>query len=127
MISVAVPSELIFVGNGNMVGRERLKDDYTRYDWFVSYPINNYNVTVNIGNYVHFNDEYKSEDGEVLALEYYVMPYNLEKAKAQFEQVKPMMACFEKYFGKYPFWEDGFALVETPYLGMEHQLSLIHI
>ncbi|HRF77269.1 MAG TPA: M1 family aminopeptidase, partial [Chitinophagales bacterium] len=92
-----------------------------KYSWKVSYPINNYNVSLNIGKYVHFSDVYTQTNGKDLALDYYVLDYNLEVAKKQFEQVKPMMACYEKYLGPYPFYKDGFAMVETPYLGMEHQ------
>lgn len=123
-IGCAVPNDLMCVANGNL--REKTEEgDYTRYQWFVSYPINNYCVSVNIADYVHFEDVYKSGDDE-LALDYYVLPYNLDKAKKQFEQVKPMMACFEEMLGRYPFWDDGFALVETPYLGMEHQSAIAY-
>lgn len=94
-------------------------------EWFVSYPINNYNVTLNIGDYVHFSDEFTS-DNDTLRLDYYVLRGNKDKAKEHFEQVKPMMECFENYFGKYPFWNDGYALVETPYLGMEHQSAIAY-
>jgi aminopeptidase N len=125
-IACEVPSDLICVANGNLRQKQILSDNYTRYDWFVSYPINNYNVTLNIAKYVHFQDVYTAQDGEKLALDYYVLPYNLEKAKKQFEQVKPMLACYEKYFGKYPFWKDGYAMVETPYLGMEHQGAIAY-
>lgn len=125
-IACEVPSDLICVANGNLRKETKLEDKYTRYDWFVSYPINNYNVTLNIAKYAHFADTYTAQDGEKLALDYYVLPYNLEKAKKQFEQVKPMLACYEKYFGKYPFWKDGLALVETPYLGMEHQSAVAY-
>ena len=125
-ISCEVPSELICVANGRLRKEEKLKDKYTRYDWFVSYPINNYNVTLNIAKYEHFSEVYTAEDGEKLDLDYYVLPYNLNKAKKQFEQVKPMLACYEKLFGKYPFWNDGFKLVETPYLGMEHQGAIAY-
>ncbi len=120
-IACEVPSELWCIANGQDRGKTELADGYTRYEWFVSYPINNYNVTLNIGKYAHFSEVYVAQDGDSLDLDYYVLEYNLEKAKKQFEQVKPMLACYEKYFGKYPFWKDGFALVETPYLGMEHQ------
>jgi len=120
-ITCEVPSELICVSNGQDKGSEKLDDGYTSYTWLVSYPINNYNVTLNIGNYEHFSEIYTAQDGEELDLDYYVLDYNLDKAKKQFKQVKPMLTCYENYFGKYPFWRDGFALVETPYLGMEHQ------
>ena len=94
-------------------------------EWFVSYPINNYNVTLNIGDYKHFSDSYISLK-DTLRMDYYVLHDNLEKAKEHFKQVKPMMKCFENYFGEYPFWNDGYALVETPYLGMEHQSAIAY-
>ena len=125
-VSCAVPSGLMCVSNGNLRQQQKLDDGYTKYTWFVNYPINSYNVTLNIAPYAHFSDTYESEDGEELVLDYYVLPYNLEKAKKQFKQVKPMLACYEKLFGKYPFWKDGFALVETPYLGMEHQSAVAY-
>ncbi|MGM1054959.1 MAG: M1 family metallopeptidase [Bacteroidota bacterium] len=116
LIEVTVPNGLMNVSNGRFIGKKDLGDGFTRWSWKVTNPINNYNVVLNIGNYVHFKDTYQDLD-----LDYYVLPYNLEKAKKQFEEVKPMMECFYKKFGEYPFVEDGFKLVETPYLGMEHQ------
>lgn len=124
-IRVSVPKGLSCVANGNL--RNQVDEgDYQRWDWFVSYPINNYNVSVNIANYTHFSDRYEAEDGKVLPLDYYVLDYNEDKAKEHFEQVKPMLSCFEQYFGRYPFWNDGYALVETPYLGMEHQSAIAY-
>lgn len=125
-IKIAVPKGLMCVANGDLVGEEYVDNDYTQYDWRVTYPINSYNVTVNIADYAHFDDTYKAEDGEMLRLDYYVLSDNLEKAKKHFQQVPKVLACFEKYFGKYPFWDDGFALVETPYLGMEHQGAIAY-
>ncbi len=125
-LSCEVPRPLVCVANGNPRGTSPAPGDYTRYDWKVTYPINNYNVTLNIGAYTHFADTYTSPDGDTLALDYYVMPYNEKKARRQFAQVKPMLACFEQYFGKYPFPRDGYALVETPYLGMEHQSAIAY-
>jgi aminopeptidase N len=114
------------VSNGRLVGEKELGDGFTRWSWKVTNPINNYNVVLNIGNYVHFSDTYKSDDHRALDLDYYVLPYNLEKAKKQFEEVKPMMDCFYEKFGEYPFVEDGFTMVETPYLGMEHQSAVAY-
>ncbi|QHT68088.1 M1 family metallopeptidase [Rhodocytophaga rosea] len=125
-ISCEVPTGLMCVGNGNLRSTTNLNDGYSKYSWFVSYPINNYNVSLNIASYTHFSDTYTAQDGEKLALDYYVLPYNENKARKQFGQVKPMLACYEKLFGKYPFWKDGFALVETPYLGMEHQSAVAY-
>lgn len=121
LIEAAVPNGLMNVSNGRFVGKEDLGDGYTRWSWKVTNPINNYNIVLNIGNYVHFADNYKDLD-----LDYYVLPYNLEKAKIQFEEVKPMMDCFYEKFGEYPYVEDGFKLIETPYLGMEHQSAVAY-
>lgn len=121
LIEIAVPYGLMNVSNGRFLGKEDLGNGYNRWSWNVSKPINNYNVVLNIGNYVHFEDSFQDLD-----LDYYVLPYNLEKAKKQFEEVKPMMACFYDKFGEYPFVEDGFKLVETPYLGMEHQSAVAY-
>ncbi len=125
-IKVTVPDPFVCISNGNLRKTVPLEDDRTQYNWFVSYPINNYNVTLNIGMYEHFQDVYTAADGSKLDLDYYVMPYNLKKAKKQFAQVPKMLACYEHYFGKYPFWNDGYALVETPYLGMEHQGAIAY-
>ena len=125
-ISVDVPNDLMCVSNGNLKKTTYLRNGFARYDWRVQYPINNYNVTVNIGKYDQITDTYTSPDGRKLALDYYVMPYNRGKAEKQFRQVKPMLAAYEKYFGPYPFWNDGYALVETPYLGMEHQSAIAY-
>lgn len=125
MISIAVPPGLENISNGRLRARAVLPDGWTRFDWFVSYPINNYNVTINIGKYAHFSEWYVS-DGDSLSLDYYVIPETLEKAKSHFKQVKPMMSCFEKFFGKYPFPRDGFKLVESPHTGMEHQSAVAY-
>ncbi len=120
-----VPKGLKCVANGQFIGQ---KDDgsWSTFTYLVTYPINTYNVTLNIGDYVHFEDEYMAADGQKLKLNYDVMPYNLDKAKEQFKIVKPMMKCYEQYVGKYPFWRDGYRLVETSYLGMEHQSCIAY-
>lgn len=121
-IKVAVPNGLMNVSNGRFMGSTNLKDGYTRWDWEVKNPINNYDITVNIADYVHIHDNHQGLD-----LDYYVLRYNEEKARTHFENdVKPMMDCFQSKFGKYPFWEDGYKLVETPYLGMEHQSAVAY-
>lgn len=124
-ISITVPKGLKNVSNGRLREVTELRDGWTRFEWFVANPINNYNVTMNIGNYVHFQDQYKNEEG-ILDLDYWVLPYHLEAAKKQFEQVKPMLSCFEKHFGPYPFREDGYKLVESPHPGMEHQSAIAY-
>jgi aminopeptidase N len=120
-IRVAVPNPLVNVSNGRFIGKTDLGDGYTRWHYRVHYPINSYNVSLNIANYVHFGETMGD-----LTLDYYVLPANLEKAKKQFAQVKPMMEAFQKYFGDYPFKKDGYKLIEVPYSGMEHQSAVTY-
>ncbi|RZJ30671.1 MAG: M1 family peptidase, partial [Flavobacterium sp.] len=94
---------------------------YTRWDWEVKNPINNYDITLNIADYAHLHENYKGLD-----LDYYVLRGNEQAAAKQFEQVKPMMDCFQSKFGTYPFADDSYKLVETPYLGMEHQSAVAY-
>jgi len=125
-ISVAIPSDLVDVSNGRFLGRTDLGDGYTRWDWQVHYPINSYNVSLNIGNYVHFSDTLSTGSGQRLSLDFYVLPESLEKAKKQFAQAGPMIEIYEKIFGEYPFQEDGYKLIEVPYSGMEHQSAVTY-
>ncbi len=121
-IRVTSPSELEEVSNGRLVSKTDLNNGYTTRVWKVNHPINNYNVSINIADYFHWTDTYTSKiNSEVLTLDYYVLRDNESKARKQFEQVKPMLDAFEKRFSPYPFYKDGYKLVETPYLGMEHQ------
>lgn len=120
-ISVAIPNGLVDVSNGKFMGKTSLGNGYTRWNWFVHYPINNYDVALNIGDYVHFHDHYGS-----LPLDYYVLPEDLAKAKKQFQQVKGMLQAFTHYFGPYPFPKDGYKLIEVPYAGMEHQSAIAY-
>jgi aminopeptidase N len=124
-IHINVPNGLMNVSNGRLRKVEPEKDDTTTYHWFVSNPINNYGVNINIGNYVNFSEVYKGENGD-LDMNYYVLEENLEKAKKQFKDAPRMMEAFEHWFGPYPFYEDSFKLVEVPYLGMEHQSSVTY-
>ncbi len=111
-ISVAVPNGLTDVSNGRYMGKEDLGDGFTRWKWRVHYPINSYNVSINVAAYEHFSDQI----GE-LTLDYYALPEDLKKAKKQFAQAKPMMETFQHYFGEYPFIKDGYKLVQVPYSG----------
>jgi len=120
-ISVAIPNGLVDVSNGKFVGKTGLGDGYTRWDWLVQYPINNYSVSLNIGNYEHFSDRLGD-----LALDFYALPENLEKAKKQFAQAKGMIEAYQHYFGEYPFQKDGYKLIEAPYSGMEHQSAVTY-
>ncbi len=124
MISVTVPKELMNVSNGRLRKVER-KGKKTTYHWFVSNPINDYGVNINIGDYVRFSEHYKGEKGN-LDMDYFVLRDNLVKAKTHFSDARKMMEAFEHWFGPYPFYEDSYKLVEAPYLGMEHQSSVTY-
>ena len=124
-IIATVPRGLKCVANGPDMGQKD-SGQWSTFTYLVTYPINTYDVSLNIGDYVHFEDEYVAADGDKLKLNYDVLSYNLDKAKEQFKQVKPMLKVYEKYLGKYPFWRDGYRLVETSYLGMEHQGAIAY-
>ncbi len=124
LISVKVPKDLMNVSNGRL--RKISEETTTKtYHWFVSNPINNYGVNVNIGDYVYFGEKFQGEKG-ILDMDYYVLRDDLEKAKEQFKDAPKMMKAFEHWFGPYPFYEDSFKLVQVPYLGMEHQSSITY-
>ena len=125
LISVNVPKNLTNVSNGRLLSVKQLKDGTKTYNWYVSNPINNYGVNINVGDYVSFSEKYKGEKGD-LDCTYYVLRDNLAKAKKQFQDVPKMLKAFEHWFGPYPFYEDSFKLVEAPYLGMEHQSSVTY-
>lgn len=123
-MAFTIPANLMVVSNGQL---EDVKHEanYKTYVWKVTYPINNYNVTFYIGDFIHWSDTFQGIE-DTFALNYYVLKGNLEKSKKHFQQVKPMLNCYEKYLGPYPFPRDGFALVEAPYLGMEHQSAIAY-
>jgi len=125
LISVTNPKELANVSNGRLRSKTENKDGTVTSHWFVSNPINNYGVNVNIGDYTHFSEVYDGETGK-LDMDYYVLKDHLQQAKEQFKDAPKMMKAFEHWFGPYPFYEDGFKLVEVPYLGMEHQSSVTY-
>jgi aminopeptidase N len=122
---LTVDAPLKAVSNGRLVRTLDNTDGTRTYEWAVKNPINNYGVNANIGRYEHWSDTLHGEKG-VLTLDYYVLPENLKRAKEQFKQVKLMLRAFEYWFGPYPFYEDGYKLVEVPYLGMEHQSSITY-
>ncbi|MCC3154920.1 M1 family metallopeptidase [Hymenobacter sp. BT770] len=126
LISVTVPKGLKDVSNGRLRKITKLKGGFTRFDWAVRNPINNYDVALNVGNYQRFGDVYQGEKGP-LTLDYWVLPENLIKAKMQFDaNVKPMLKSMEHWFGPYPFYQDGYKLVDAPHLGMEHQSAVAY-
>ncbi len=124
-IKVTAPDHLTDVSNGRLMDVIDNKNGTKTHHWQVVNPINSYSINVNIADYSHFSTIYQGENGK-LDCDYYVLPYNVEKAKNQFQQVAKMLEAFEYWFGPYPFYEDGYKLVEVPYLGMEHQSSVTY-
>ena len=124
-LKINAPDSLVAVGNGRLKSKQSAKLGYTTWEWEVKNPINNYNIIPYIGKYVSFAETYPGEKGK-LDCDYWVLDYNVDKAKKQFQQVPQMLKAFEHWFGPYPFYEDGFKLVESPHLGMEHQSAVAY-
>ncbi|MEK6769553.1 MAG: M1 family metallopeptidase [Gemmatimonadota bacterium] len=124
-IAITVPDPLVEVSNGRLRSTTPNGDGTTTFEWFVTAPINNYNVVVNAGRYAHFGDTLAGEAGR-LTLDFWPLAEHLEAARRQFQQVTPMLRCFEHWFGPYPWYEDGYQLIEAPHLGMEHQSGVAY-
>lgn len=125
-ISVTVPENLTAVSNGRLTKTDSDSKAKTKtFHWEVTQPINNYCVNLNIGNYVNFSEKFQGEGGE-LDLDYWVLKHDRERAAKQFVEAPRVIKAFEYWFGKYPFYEDSYKLVQVPYLGMEHQSSVTY-
>jgi aminopeptidase N len=124
-VALTVPKPLVDVSNGRLRSTTDNDDGTRTYEWFVTNPINNYAIAVNAGNYVHYSEVYHGLDGE-LTLDFWPLDTHVDKAKAQWTQVRTMLKCFEHWFGPYPFYEDGYKLIEVPYNGMEHQTAVTY-
>lgn len=124
-INIEVPEKYKAISNGTLKGVETADKSYNRFVWFVSYPINNYNVTFYMGKFIQFSDTLIL-DNDTLQMKYHVLPYNLEKARKHFQQAPEVVKFYSDIFGKYPFMRDGFGLVEAPYAGMEHQSAIAY-
>jgi aminopeptidase N len=122
-VALTVPDPMIDVSNGRLRSTTRNPDGTTTYEWFVTSPINNYAIAVAAGSYAHWSEVYDGLDGK-LTLDFWPLDYNLDKARRQWVQVKPMLQCFEHWFGPYPWYEDGYKLLEVPNAGMEHQSAI---
>jgi aminopeptidase N len=127
VLKIIVPDTLQAIGNGRLIKKEDLENNKTAYTWKVTSPVNIYNIVPYIGKYVHWSDSLTGETGKILTLDYWVLDYDLEKSKVQFNRdVKRMLTAFEYWFGPYPFYDDGYKLVESPHLGMEHQSAIAY-
>ncbi len=124
-LSMIVPDSLVAIANGRLMESKSAGKGLMEYKWEVKNPINNYNIIPYIGKYVNWKEEFAGEKGK-LDCDYWVLDYELEKAKEQFKQVPTMLKCFEHWFGPYPFYEDGYKLIQSPHLGMEHQSAVAY-
>ncbi len=124
IMKIITPKDLVGVGNGRLISK-KTENNKNIFTWEVKNPINAYSIIPSIGKYVNFKDSYTGEKGK-LDLDYWIIDYNLDKAKKQFQQVKPMLKAFEYWFGPYPFYEDSYKLVDSPHLGMEHQSNIAY-
>jgi len=124
-IAITVPKGMINVSNGRLRSTKDNPEGTTTFEWFVTSPINNYNVEINAGQYAHFADTLQGEKGK-LTLDFWPLAIHLDTARVQFQQAKPMIICFERWFGPFPWYEDGYKLIEAPHLGMEHQSGVAY-
>jgi len=124
-IAITVPDPMVDVSNGRLRGTTHNADSTTTFEWFVTEPINNYDVSVNAGSYAHYADTLAGEAGP-LTMDFWPLAYHLDAARRQFRQATPMLRCFERWFGPYPWYADGYKLVEAPHLGMEHQSAVAY-
>ena len=123
-MAYTVPSDMVAIGNGSLRS-VNVKKDKTTYEWFIKNPINNYNISVQIGNYVSVQDTLIKND-TIHFMNHYVIDYNEELASNYFQQSKEIIRFYEKYFGDYQWYSDGYKLIEVPYLGMEHQSAVTY-
>src|SRR5437016_6212788 len=124
-VAITVPEPMIDVSNGRLRNTIRNRDGTTTYEWFVTEPINNYSIEVNAGQHAHFDEVFNGERGK-LTMDFWPLAYHTDTAKIQFRQASPMMKCFEHWFGPYPWYKDGYKLIEAPHLGMEHQSGVAY-
>lgn len=124
-LNITCAKNLTAVANGQFRGKEE-KENHATYKWMATYPVNLYDVSIYIGKFSLLSDSYKMPSGKTLAINHYVLSYNYEIAKLHFEQAKKQLAFFEKTFGEYPWYRDGYKLVESPYEGMEHQTAIAY-
>jgi aminopeptidase N len=124
-IAITVPDPMVNVSNGRLRSTRANGDGTTTWEWFVTNPINNYGISINAATYAHWSETYQGERG-LLTLDFFPLAIHEDTARVHWQQVRPMLACFERWFGPFPWYEDGFKLVETPHLGMEHQSAVAY-
>ena len=124
-VAITVPDPMVNVSNGRLRSTKANGDGTTTWEWFVTSPINAYGIAINAGTYAHWSERFAGEAGS-LTLDFWPLAIHADTARVQWQQVRPMLSCFEHWFGPYPWYEDGFKLVEAPHLGMEHQSAVAY-
>lgn len=125
-INIIAPENLIAVSNGRLLSTIKNADNTSTYSWEVKNPINHYGITFYIGNYINLNGSFNGEKGK-LTMNYWVLDYNKEKAeKHMIPEVNTTLKSLENWYGPFPFYEDGFKMVDAPYIGMEHQSAIAY-
>ncbi|OOG74346.1 M1 family metallopeptidase [Algoriphagus sp. A40] len=119
-VIITAPSPYFVASNGRLIGTEA-KGDKITYHWTSTYPINVYNINFTMGIFQEEKLDFKSVSGKTVPMHVWVLQENRAKAKELLDILKESAETQEKYFGAFPFPEDKIAVVETPYLGMEHQ------
>jgi aminopeptidase N len=122
-VALTLPDPMIDVSNGRLRSTTHNTNGTTTYEWFVTNPINNYAIAVAAGTYAHYSDVYEGEKGK-LTMDFWPLDYHLDAAHKQWPQAVPMLKCFEHWFGPYPWYEDGYKLIEVSNNGMEHQSAV---
>lgn len=125
-ISVIVPDSLIAVSNGRLINQQQLAAEKTLFRWRVKSPINHYGISFYIGKFVHLSGKYNGKNG-LLSTDFWVLDYNRQKAiEHLMPQTDSTLVVLENCFGPYPFYNDGFKMVDAPYIGMEHQSAIAY-
>jgi aminopeptidase N len=123
-VNITIPKGLVAVSNGTLEKRTVIGEN-ERFEWRTHYPINHYDITFYIGNFVNFEVPYENGSSH-FTQSYWVLPEHLAQAKTHFKQATKILNVYEKLFGKYPWQRDGYKLVESPYEGMEHQSAIAY-
>ena len=124
-VALTLPDPMLDVSNGRLRSTTHNPDVTTTFEWFVVNPINNYAIAVAAGTYAHYTEIYDGEKGK-LTMDFWPLDYHLDAAHLQFPQAISMMRCFEHWFGPYPWYEDGYKLIEVSNNGMEHQSAVAY-
>jgi len=117
---IRVPKPYFIASNGNLFEVKELENQL-EYHWATSYPINNYNINFTMGVFHEEKLSFHSVSGDTIPMHVWVLQEDKAHAKALLANLKTSTKTLEKYFGAFPFPKDKIAVVQTPFLGMEHQ------